>query len=216
MLDIQSRHEQGDDNDSQLQRDLCSYFPHLPLKDKSLFDTLHFTNNPADAVYVLECDTGLDTNQVPDSDWMTHYTGDWAVHSTCGDTDTLGYAEEMHGPGSRGSTYAGYLYSLGAKCDTAWSLTTETEVALSSTSLTLEYISAVKPAGYVRSFVRALNNGVCTPGVPVLSCYTGLESDFFLEFHPNTPDQHNYSLSKVFTNFCNWGDIVAVDREGEG
>ena len=136
MLDIQSRHEQGDDNDSQLQRDLCSYFPHLPLKDKSLFDTLHFTNNPADAVYVLECDTGLDTNQVPDSDWVTHYTGDWAVHSTCGDTDTLGYAEEMHGPGSRGSTYAGYLYSLGAKCDTAWSLTTETEVALSNTSLT--------------------------------------------------------------------------------
>ena len=178
MLDIQSRHEQGDDNDSQLQRDLCSYFPHLPLKDKSLFDTLHFTNNPADAVYVLECDTGLDTNQVPDSDWVTHYTGDWAVHSTCGDTDTLGHAEEMHGPGSLGSTYAGYLYSLGARCDTAWSLTTETEVALSSTSLTLEHISAVEPAGYVRSFVRALNNGVFTPGVPVLSCYTGLESEF--------------------------------------
>ena len=36
----------------------CQYFPHLTLKDKPLFELLTFSDNPGDAVYVLDCAAG--------------------------------------------------------------------------------------------------------------------------------------------------------------
>ena len=37
----------------------CQYFPHLRLKDKPLFELLTFSDNPKDAVYVLDCAAGI-------------------------------------------------------------------------------------------------------------------------------------------------------------
>ena len=93
---------------------MCSYFPHLSLKDKSLFDLLQFTGNPKDAVYVLECAAGIETNVVENNDWTTHHISDWTgmfpyrvkgsdsgvlVSNPCPGDKTVGYAEEVWAPG---------------------------------------------------------------------------------------------------------------------
>ena len=71
----------------------CKYFPHLSMKDKSLYDVIQFTDDPKDAVYVMECasgrngqvisicwgtfNSGMETNFVPNNDLLTHYNADW-------------------------------------------------------------------------------------------------------------------------------------------
>ena len=78
---------------------MCTYYPHLSLKDKSLYDLLEFTNKPKDAVYVLQCAAGLETNYIEDNDFATHHIKDWKIEDTCINPTKIGFAEETWGPG---------------------------------------------------------------------------------------------------------------------